>query len=861
MKIPCKQYIAGLLCLLFLASLSAQQPDTLDWNKLDFTKPHFKGVLAKKGRTWPYIVGGAVLTGGIVYWVTRDGDDQPEISLRNDAITLTCAGTGSLNVLANDTGKGLTIQSIGSTTGATVEHKGSGLLQFSNIGTGSFSFTYTATDQAGQSATATVTVTVLLPALTIMNDDLAGTDGQVISGNLLANDVGTGLFISDFSQPATGNLEVSNNGAFTFTPSACANAAFTYTVGDACLQTATGTVTLEITDITPPVINCPVPVTIACNEQPDPNTTGNPQVQDFCDPQPVVGYTDEPGGTTCNQSITRTWTTTDATGNQNSCIQVITRIDNIPPAWTICPIDITLDCGQQDNLDLTGTGMLTDACSGVVTAEYTDDLSGLNACSGTIIRTWTGIDPCGNNAPACIQQITIVPADCAFDPGIVIVPANCAQTDGSIALFLTPPGNYQFTWMDGSAGTTLLNLAPGTYTVTIHDPDNYCTQIFPVQVPEIPPVYIDNAQIEAPSCITPGNVILDLNASGNSSYDVLVTGPVDINISGLQAGTLNLGDYAVLDPGMYTVTVNNIAGCAETLTATIPPVPPFTMNVVNITEPGCPVCSDGSIAVQINGAGGFPLQVFVNGSPGGQSNNYFIELTGLAVGTYTIQVISDNGAGCITDPVTVMLTFSGFNRNSGNAPILYTGPVSLPDPVLTGRMAAIIASLLPEHPQNGPAETALNTVFPLAQTGLSWQSNRQGIWTWQVVQFSGSIQARYTDDLEVHTPVQGFSQQLSWKQAMFTHAGITPYFEIGGGWEQIRSHTSWAGDKGYWNPVSTQAKQDTYQGFLGGGIQVRLNNKKANFDLRHRLRLLPASAGAENYNWIPFFEGGFRTSF
>ena len=67
----------------------------------------------------------------------------------------------------------------------------------------------------------------------------------------------------------------------------------------------------------------------ACGDSTDPADTGEPTVMDACDASLTVDFSDAAAPTTCaadpvQEVITRTWTVTDDSGNQNECPQEIT---------------------------------------------------------------------------------------------------------------------------------------------------------------------------------------------------------------------------------------------------------------------------------------------------------------------------------------------------------------------------------------------------------------------------------------------------------------------------------------------------------------------------------------------------------
>ncbi|HMP29151.1 MAG TPA: hypothetical protein PKD85_06110, partial [Saprospiraceae bacterium] len=99
---------------------------------------------------------------------------------------------------------------------------------------------------------------------------------------------------------------------------------------------------------------------------------------------------------------------TDKSGNSNECISNVRVQDKIPPVFTYCPANVTLEC-YEDYRDLTLTGgnaIATDNC-GVRVLPNTDTPA-LNKCGvGTVTRRWTARDSQGLTTQ-CTQIITLV---------------------------------------------------------------------------------------------------------------------------------------------------------------------------------------------------------------------------------------------------------------------------------------------------------------------------------------------------------------------------------------------------------------------------------------------------------------------
>ena len=124
--------------------------------------------------------------------------------------------------------------------------------------------------------------------------------------------------------------------------------------------------------------------------------------------------------------VTRTWTLSDGCGNSSSADQTITIQDTGFPTFTL-PADVTIECSDDPtNLGLTGNlSAIMDNCDMNPMASFSDveDFSGCGGYTGTITRTWTVADACGNSTSQdqniTVQDITpptfTVPADITIE--------------------------------------------------------------------------------------------------------------------------------------------------------------------------------------------------------------------------------------------------------------------------------------------------------------------------------------------------------------------------------------------------------------------------------------------------------------
>ena len=333
-------------------------------------------------------------------------------------------------------------------------------------GGGTIQRTWIATDDCGNSSTCVQNITIqdnTPPAITCPvdvtiecdeSDDPSATGSASATDNCTApNDIDI-----DYSDDRGGLTGCSGTGLIVRT----------WVAKDECGNSSTCEQRITVRDNTPPVITCPVDVTIECDESDDPSATGSASATDNCTaPNDIdVDYSDDRSGLTgCNGTgvLVRTWTAIDDCGNSSTCEQRITVRDNTPPVIT-CPSDVTIECDESDDPSATGSASATDNCQAANTLDidYSDDRSGLTGCNGTgvLVRTWTAIDDCGN-ASSCEQRITIEDTTPPVITCPVDVTIECDQAnDPSVAGSASATDNCQaantidIDYVDDNSGLT-----------------------------------------------------------------------------------------------------------------------------------------------------------------------------------------------------------------------------------------------------------------------------------------------------------------------------------------------------------------------------------------------------------------------
>lgn len=234
----------------------------------------------------------------------------------------------------------------------------------------------------------------------------------------------------------------------------------TWTVVDACGNSATCTQTINIIDDIAPEMSCPRGLTVDCGQSINPDSLGSkPTATDNCSAVTMTFVDDESMPTDCNfdtKTITRTWTAVDACGNSTTCTQVLT-IHGAP-----CPEPTTRNlvvyrC-EKDIIDF--KAILTDEENVIINIFNKSDLSPITNIQQYELPT-TGCEISRLEFKYELYNLQ----ECLLKSGnltIKTIPNFIGETqlseDGCTAsLILECPDLYSVTWIAGSdsgEGTT-----------------------------------------------------------------------------------------------------------------------------------------------------------------------------------------------------------------------------------------------------------------------------------------------------------------------------------------------------------------------------------------------------------------------
>jgi hypothetical protein len=213
-------------------------------------------------------------------------------------------------------------------------------------------------------------------------------------------------------------------------------------VTDPCENLARYSQYFTIENQTPPTLDIPDDVTIACDADPAPApiddeegeenaglTTGTATASSICGVDVLVTHSDIVDVDVCTGgTITRTWTALDVCGKSSSDVQIITVDPALPPVITSCPGPQSVAC-PEDIVTTPGLVEVMYNCgvSGSVSVSG-PQIEGPEGCPGSIYSyTYTATDECGRIAE-CVQAFTL---DNDEDPTIEVVPnitVNCFES-------------------------------------------------------------------------------------------------------------------------------------------------------------------------------------------------------------------------------------------------------------------------------------------------------------------------------------------------------------------------------------------------------------------------------------------------
>jgi PKD repeat protein len=280
-----------------------------------------------------------------------------------------------------------------------------------------------------------------------------------------------------------------------------------------------------------------------------------------------------------------------------------------------------------------------------------------NLGAGTYSVTVTNNQGCTGTASATIT------APSAVSVTGTATNITCAgQNTGSITVSATGgTGSKTFSWSNGATGSTISNLAAGSYTVTATDA-NGCTaqQTYPISQPAGLSVAVTPVHV---ACDVGTGSATAVATGGTGSYAYSwSTGAGGASVSGLSAGN-------------YSVQVTDQNGCSVSQNFTITSSAGLTVTL-NSTPMSCHNSNDAGITATVNGG----TAPYTYSWTTGQNNS---SLNNLSAGTYTVNVTASNGCTgtasvvitnpALLDAIVFKSDISCFGANDGSAIVSVTG--------------------------------------------------------------------------------------------------------------------------------------------------------------------------------------------
>jgi hypothetical protein len=357
------------------------------------------------------------------------------------------------------------------------------------------------------------------------------------------------------------------------------------------------------------ITNCPTNVVVQCYSEVPPvasvtfvDCTG-PRDADY------QGQLESNPGSSCHNTITRTWTATDACGRPYTCTQTITVNDNTPPKLTppssttvLCDLftaystETTLTAAQLQALG----GSASDNC-GTVTVTVKDSAP-VGNCPKVYTRTFKATDACGNSVTAT-QKITCFCDVLITDSLLCTLPTDLCSTanTGFRLLFTQDPQNFPCYKLTASN--------PGQFYYNafyVGTPNTSVTFTFQLPYPWVTqgaqPIHAYDSVTTSTSggatCLTPGTPCFVTSTQVTlSNYSPQAMGSsttVSVTLTVPPSGFVYLNmhlDYGLKGTTGYTKDVNNNAiPCTATSPILVPVLANYTFTQVS------PIASSSTVS-------------------------------------------------------------------------------------------------------------------------------------------------------------------------------------------------------------------------------------------------------------------------
>ena len=497
------------------------------------------------------------------------------------------------------------------------------------------SYTVTITDFNGCTSNSTITITEPTPLVlsgTVANNVscFSGIDGSA-SVNATG---GTSPYSYLWSNGST-NTNLTNLAAGTYTISA--------TDANGCTDTAS----ITITEPALLIASTAVTTNVSCNGGND----GAASALGVGGTTPYT-YAWSNGATTSSitglSAGTYTLTITDANGCTDDEPVTITEPTPISVS-TVLVNNVSCNGGSDGVATIFGSGGSAPYSFAWSNGSTNAVAAGLSA--GTYIVTLTDFNGCTDTA-----SITITEPASLIASASSLNNALCSGSNTGTALASAVGGTAPFTysWSNATTMDTAINLAAGTYNVTITDA-NGC---------------FDSASVTiiAPSAVVANAILISdaaCNGTSTGSAEGDPTGGTTPYTYAWSTGSTN-DTISNLTAGSYFLTVTDANGCTGLDTVVISEPAALVIAVDSITDASCNGGNDGAIATITSGGTAPYTYIWSNSA-------VTANITGLSAGSYTVTVTDANGCNAAINPIVQepsvlnsSIFVSDVNCNGGN---------------------------------------------------------------------------------------------------------------------------------------------------------------------------------------------------
>ncbi|MFN5619901.1 MAG: hypothetical protein ACK478_01235, partial [Flavobacteriales bacterium] len=249
---------------------------------------------------------------------------------------------------------------------------------------------------------------------------------------------------------------------------------------DGCGNESSTTQTITVRDTTNPILEVPADEEYQCFDDvnyEDATATDNcTDSLNIIEDRQIIN-----NGVDCEYTIIRTFSVSDDCGNTTIAIQTIQVKDTINPSFTNLAGPYNVECDQVYAAEWTNPAA-SDNCDDELTYSYEDE-TGSGGCYGTIHRTVTIRDNCGNattqtfviyivdtTAPVIVSVPADMTVECSDGPmvpntGDVVATDNCGDASGQTAYSVYAEGGNNVVEISVDIDTTA-GSCQGSYTIT-----------------------------------------------------------------------------------------------------------------------------------------------------------------------------------------------------------------------------------------------------------------------------------------------------------------------------------------------------------------------------------------------------------